>query len=53
MAELLAAVRVKDAVRLDGNDSVLMGHHGTLHYGSDIPPPKRAYNKFGYYCLPE
>lgn len=53
MAALLAGVRVRDAVRLDGNDSVLMGHHNTMHYGDDMPAPKRAYNKYGYYFLAE
>jgi hypothetical protein len=52
-ATLPAGVRVRDAVRLDGNDSVLMGHHDTLHYGDDMPAPKRACNKYGYDFLEE
>jgi len=48
IATLLIAARVKDAVRVDGNDSILFGHHQTLLYGDDMGDAKRFYNRWGY-----
>ncbi|MGA9294128.1 MAG: hypothetical protein WCE54_23005 [Ignavibacteriaceae bacterium] len=44
----LVSIRVKDAVRIDGNASILLGHHTTAVVGAQMPIHKQNYNKWGY-----
>jgi len=44
----LVSIRVKDAVRVDGNASILLGHYTTAVVGAQMPVHKRNYNKWGY-----
>lgn len=52
-ATLLAAAHVRDAVRIDGNDSILLGGASGLVIGDDMPDYKRHYNRWGYQCRRE
>jgi hypothetical protein len=48
IAEIMADAQVKDADRVDGNTSILLGHGKTLIVGDDMEFYKRLYNKYGY-----
>jgi hypothetical protein len=47
-AALLAGVLVKSAVRVDGNDSILLATSGTALQGAAMGDFKRIYNRWGY-----
>lgn len=47
LTELLAAIRVKDAVQIDGSDSLLLGQANRLIMGSLMPPWKRLLQCWG------
>ncbi|MCP3975736.1 MAG: hypothetical protein GY720_14720 [bacterium] len=47
-ANMLAAVLVESAVRVDGNESILLGSGSVLLQGSGMPFYKEKYNKYGY-----
>lgn len=51
MAAMLAGVLVKDAVQLDGADSVLLGTWGTIHVGNSMVTPKRYGNTWGFITI--
>ncbi|HEV8679807.1 MAG TPA: hypothetical protein VGQ90_10565 [Stellaceae bacterium] len=46
--QLLADVGVTDAVRLDGGDSVLLGHGNTLVVGETMSHHKRVWLQYGF-----
>ncbi len=52
-ANLNAQVRVQHAVRVDGNNSILLGHYKTLLQGQHMMEIKRIYNRWGYRFRPE
>jgi hypothetical protein len=43
-----AQVLVKEAVRVDGNNSILLQVNGAVLQGSDMPEYKQVYNFYGY-----
>lgn len=45
---LLAGIRVRDAVRVDGNDSILLGHGTSVAVGAEMPDYKRLLQRWGY-----
>jgi len=47
LTQLLAAIRVKDAVQIDGSDSLLLGRGTQLLLGSLMPPWKRLLQCWG------
>jgi hypothetical protein len=47
LSHLLSAVRVKDAVQIDGGDSLLMGSGATLRQGTFMPVWKRLLQRWG------
>lgn len=47
-ANTLSKVLVKEAVRVDGNDSILLASGGTALRGGSMPYYKKTYNKYGY-----
>lgn len=48
IASKLVEIRVRNAVRVDGNASILLGHHNTAVVGANMPKYKYEYNKWGY-----
>jgi hypothetical protein len=48
----LADVGVRDAVKLDGSDSVMLGHESTLEYGADMTEYKSVWMKWGFAFYP-
>jgi hypothetical protein len=53
VAAFLASALVKDAVRIDGNDSILLGHGTEIIVGTSMPDHKRLYNRWGFQCRRE
>ena len=55
LAKILISARVKDAVRIDGSDSILFGHGAEILVGKDdeMSDAKKLYNKWGYQCQKE
>lgn len=55
MAQNLISVRVKDAVRIDGSDSILFGRDTTILVGDGdkMSERKKLYNHWGYCCRKE
>lgn len=51
-ASLLAGVLVQSAVRVDGNDSILLGSGANMLQGQFMGEYKRVYNRYGYECRP-
>jgi hypothetical protein len=47
-ANILANVLVRDAVRVDGNSSILLGQGGVALQGRHMNEYKRYYNRWGY-----
>jgi hypothetical protein len=47
-ANTLSAVLVKEAVRVDGNDSILLATEGKALRGDGMPYYKLTYNRYGY-----
>jgi hypothetical protein len=47
-ATLMVRIGVKDAVRLDGSDSVIFGHHKTLLWGDSMFQYKRISQGWGF-----
>ena len=47
-ATLMVQIGVKDAVRLDGSDSVIFGHHKTLLWGDSMFQYKRISQGWGF-----
>ena len=45
---LLAGIRVRDAVRVDGNDSILLGHGSSVVVGAAMPDYKLLLQRWGY-----
>jgi hypothetical protein len=50
--QLLADIGVRDAVRLDGSDSVLFGHDTTLLWGEQMTSYKRIWMRWGCAFFP-
>jgi len=51
-AQLMVDAGVKDAVRIDGSDSVIFGHHKTLLWGDAMIQYKRVAQCWGYAFYP-
>jgi hypothetical protein len=52
LSHLLSAVRVRDAVQIDGGDSLLMGSDTTLRQGAFMPEWKRLLQRWGVQFRP-
>lgn len=50
--DLFVAARVKEAVRIDGNSSILLGRGAEILVNENMITPKRYYNKWGYQFQP-
>jgi hypothetical protein len=50
--QLLVDIGIKDAVKLDGSDSVLFGHDSEILYGTDMSPYKRVWMRWGFAFYP-
>jgi len=53
MCGYLSSARIRDVVRIDGSDSVLLGHDTDISVGAgdDMSDYKKLYNRWGYFCL--
>ena len=51
-AQLLVDIGVKDAVKLDGSDSVLFGHGSTVLVGDSMFEGKRVSHSWGFAFFP-
>jgi len=49
----LADVGVRDAVKLDGSDSVMLGHDSTLEWGDAMTAYKRVWMRWGFAFYPQ
>jgi len=49
----LADVSVRDAVKLDGSDSVLLGHDSTIEWGDGMTAYKRIWMRWGFAFYPQ
>ena len=50
--DLFVQARVKDAVRIDGNSSILLGRGNEILVNETMIEPKRYYNRWGYQFQP-
>lgn len=52
LAEIMAAAGVKDAVQIDGNDSLLLGSGSTIRIGAHMPLWKQLLQVWGFHFQP-
>ncbi len=52
LTRLLSAIRVKDAVQVDGGDSLLLAEGGVFRQGAFMPPWKRMMQRWGIQVRP-
>jgi hypothetical protein len=52
LIDLFVAARIKDAVRVDGNSSILLGRGDKILVNETMIEPKRYYNRWGYQFEP-